>query len=99
MVRLVPVGMVVAEGTHLLVGDAGDPLAGGKAERCTPETRDRLDIVLAVVVEHPDAFASVKDRRTDLAVAAKIGLRVHLICDVPRGSRIRQHAHVNGSFC
>jgi hypothetical protein len=88
--------MVVAEVSHLLVSDFGEPL-GAEAERSAPQPRHRVDVVAAGIVEDATALPAHDDVRAFLLVLAQIGLHVHQACDVARLDRIRNIGHSQSS--
>src|SRR5262249_61676824 len=91
LVRAVAIKMVVAEVSHLLVSDLGEPL-GAEAERSAPQARHRVDVVAAGIVEDATALAAHDD-----VVLAQIGLHVHQTCDVARLDRVRNIGHAQSS--
>jgi hypothetical protein len=71
----------------------GDPLAGGEAQRSTPQTRDCFDVALAGIVIDDRALAAVDNDRAVLLVASQARLRMHMVGDIACRGRVRHGRH------
>jgi len=100
--RAMPIEVVVAKLTHLLVGDLGEPLRA-EAQCGAPQPRDCFDVLFAGVVENSAALAARNDERPIFLVRAKVRLHVYETCHVACLDRIRDVGHLASSeaavFC
>ncbi len=87
-----PIKVIVAETSHLLVGDLSKPL-GSKAERGTPQPCDRFDVFAAGIVVYAATIAARDDQRAFLLVLAQICLHMHEARDVARFDRVWNIGH------
>ena len=87
-VRAVPVGVVVAEGAHLLVGDLREPL-DVEPERRAPEPRRAVEEPPSLVVDHVDPVSPAHDGGPRRFVEPEVRLRVNHGRDVARVRRVR----------
>ena len=78
---------------ELIVGDLSNPLAGGEAERSTPQARNCLDVALAGIVMDDRALAAFDNDRAVLLVASQARLRMNMVGDIAGRGRVRHGRH------